>query len=82
VAFLRGGTDDDIDIVAARDEVRRRRDSHVGPSSTGILDLSQKKLCVPRVGVRQRAKHDSCSINSTIELLHGRVGGAELEKLE
>jgi hypothetical protein len=54
----------------------------VGPSSTGILDLSQKKLCVPGVGVRQHAKHDSCSINSTIELLHGRVGGAELEKLE
>jgi hypothetical protein len=49
----------------------------VGLSIRGILDFLQRNL-VCLAGVNLRAKHELGSQNSTVELLHGGVSGAEL----
>jgi hypothetical protein len=50
-----------------------------GPIFEGHIRLFAEKPCVPRVGARLRAKQNFCSRNSTIELLCGGVGRAELK---
>jgi hypothetical protein len=48
----------------------------------GHIRPFRKKHCVLGAGARLCAKQDVSSKNSIVELLHGGVGGAELEKLE
>jgi hypothetical protein len=47
-------------------------------SFRGILDLSQRNLMFLEPGVSYVPKMSTCSRNSTVELLYGGVGGAEL----
>ena len=51
-------------------------------SIRGIVDLSYRNLMFPELELNCVPNRSTCSRNSTVELLCGGVGGAELEKVE
>jgi len=51
-------------------------------SIRGIVDLSYKNLMFPELELNCVPNRSTCSRNSTMELLCGGVGGAELKKVE